>query len=150
MMTTESKQLSPTRGTVDLLRAGAAAAVMVLAVALVGVLLGGGAAGAGALVGGLVATLVFLSGSLVVNTVAGIMPGLSLLFALSTYMVQLLALGLLFVVLDGGTLLDGTLDRGWLGCTIIAVTATWLVVQVVLSTRARIPAYDLPPRVVER
>ena len=149
-MTTESKQLAPTRGTGDLLRAGAAAAVMVLAVALVGVLLEGGAAGAGALVGGLVATAVFLSGSLVVNTVAGIMPGLSLLFALSTYVVQLLALGLLFIVLDGGTLLDATLDRRWLGCTIIAVTATWLVVQVVLSTRARIPVYDLPPRVVER
>jgi ATP synthase protein I len=36
------------------------------------------------------------------------------------------------------------LSAGWLAAAVIAVTATWLVVQVVLSTRVRIPVYDLP------
>lgn len=149
-MTTESTQVTPLRGTSDLLRAGAVALLIVLVVAIVGFVAVGGEAGAGALTGGLVALVVFLSGSLAVNTVAGIMPRLSLLFALSTYVLQLLALGLFFTVVNGSGLLDGTLDRAWLGGTIIAVTATWLVVQVVLAGRARIPVYDLPSRVVER
>jgi hypothetical protein len=83
-MTTESKQAPAARGTLLLLRSGAVALVVVLGLALVAALGAGSEAAGGVLVGGLVALAVFLTGSFVVNTVAGIAPHLSLLFALMT------------------------------------------------------------------
>lgn len=149
-MTTESMQVPAIRGAGDLLKAGAAAMLTVLGLGLVASLLSGEAAAKGALAGGVVAVAVYLSGSLVVNAVAGLMPGLSLLFAVSTYTLQVLVLGLFFSVLNGSDLLGSTLGRGWLGGAIIVVTVVWLGVQVVLASRARIPIYELPPRAGER
>lgn len=143
-MTTESTKLPATRGAGDLLKAGAAAAALVVALAVVALFLDGDAAARGALCGGVVAVVVFLSGSLVVNAVAGLAPGLSLVFALSTYLLQVLALALFFAALTGSGLLDGTVDRAWLGAGIIGVTVVWLGVQVALARTARIPVYDLP------
>ena len=85
-----------------------------------------------------------------VNTVAGLRPGLSLLFALSTYLLQVLVIGLFFKVVGDSDLMDSTLSAGWLGAAIIEVTVVWLAVQVLLSTRARIPIYDLPSKAGER
>lgn len=149
-MTTESMQVPATRGAGVLLKAGAASAALVVALAVVALLVDGDAATRGALCGGAVAVVVFVSGSLVVNAVAGLAPGLSLVFALSTYLLQVFALALFFTVLTGSGLLDGTLDRAWLGASIIGVTLVWLGVQVALARTARIPVYDLPTRAGER
>jgi ATP synthase protein I len=54
-------------------------------------------------------------------------------------------MALAFVALADSALLDTSTARTWLVVAVIAVTATWLVAQIWLSTRLRIPAYDLPP-----
>jgi ATP synthase protein I len=143
-MTTESKQTPTPGGAGPLLTAGAVALLALVALSVVAALTTGSTGLAGALTGGLMALLVFLTGSLVVNAVAGIAPGLSLVFALSTYTLQVLVLGLFFSALQGSDLMGSTLHAGWVGGSIIATTVVWLAVQVLLATRARIPAFDLP------
>jgi len=142
--TTGSQHRPTSRGTAVLLRSGAVAAVVVLLLVAPAALVSGSPGAAGVLTGGAVALLVFVGGSLVVDTVASIAPGLSLVFALTTYATQVLALGLFFSALSHSDLLGETLHARWLGATIIVVTVVWLVVQLVLSTRVRIPVYDLP------
>jgi ATP synthase protein I len=47
-----------------------------------------------------------------------------------------------FAGLSRSGLLDDTLDRAWLAGVVIAGTFGWLLTQVVLTTRLRIPAYE--------
>lgn len=104
----------------------------------------GDAAGSGALVGaGLVLGVLGL-GSLSVSVIARLMPAASLLFALLTYTLQLVALLAVFVALERSGSLGETLDREWLGGTLIVGTIGWMVVQLTVATRARIPAFDVP------
>ena len=49
-----------------------------------------------------------------------------------------------------GAFLDSTLDREWLAAAVIGGVAIWLVSQVLLVTRRRIPVYDLPSQGGER
>lgn len=149
-MTTESKQAPATSGSGVLLGSAVIALVAVLLLAVVAAVTTGWTGLAATLLGGGVAVAAFLSGSLVVNTVAGIAPALSLLFALTTYLVQVLALGLFFAVIGDSGLIGPTLHAGWLGGAIIVVTMVWLSAQVALFSRARIPVYDLAPQAVER
>lgn len=142
-----SSPVSFGRGSGVLLASGAAALVGVLALAGLAALTTGSTGAAGVVVGGGLALAVLLLGSLAVNAVAGVMPAFSLLFALLTYLLQLVVLAVVFAGLTGSGAMDRDLDAEWLGGAIIAVTMTWLVVQVVLSTRVRIPVYDLPSTV---
>ncbi|NPC98450.1 hypothetical protein [Nocardioides sp. zg-DK7169] len=110
----------------------------------VGGLVSGSAAALGVLVGALIAVLVFAFGSFTVNTVAGLMPAASLLFALLTYALQVLLLLVALVAIERAGLVEDTLDRVWLVGGIIGGTLVWMVAQVVWTVRARIPVYDLP------
>ena len=114
-----------------------------LVAALVGALVSGSDAAAGALAGTVFVVAVFAFGSFAVLAVAQAMPTFSLLFALLTYTLQVVVMGLVFVALTASDVFDGTLDRHWFAGTIIGGAAGWLVGQVVLTTRARIPVYDL-------
>jgi len=143
-MTTETSTAPRDRGTVALVRTALATLVVGLLVALVGALVSGPAAAYGALVGTLIVVGVFGFGTFAVNAVATLMPNAALMFALLTYTLQVLAMGLAFAALSGSGLLDETISREWLGGTVIAGTLVWLTVQVVLSTSRRIPIYDLP------
>ena len=131
-------------GTSVLVAAGAAALVLGLAATLAGAVLSGGEAALGALVGTLLVVGVLGFGSFVVNVVAGLMPAMALMVAMLTYTLQVVLMGLVFAALSGSGLLDSTVDRGWLAGTVIGGTAIWLMSQVVLTTRRRIPVYDLP------
>ena len=130
-----------------LLGAGGAALVLGLAATLVGALVSGSEAALGALVGTLLVVGVLGFGSFVVNVVAGLMPAAALMVALLTYTLQVVLMGLVFAILSGSGLLDSTVDRGWLAGAVIGGTAIWLVSQVVLTTRRRIPVYELPSQV---
>ncbi|MBC9733177.1 hypothetical protein [Nocardioides marmotae] len=125
---------------------GAALGSLALGVlaAVVGALVDGAPAAYGALVGAVLAVAVMVFGSSTVNVVAGLMPGASLLFALLTYALQLLVVLVALAALDGISGPGETLSRGWLAGTLIGTVLGWLVVQVVLASRARIPAFDLP------
>jgi ATP synthase protein I len=114
------------------------------AAVVAGALAQGSPAAYGAAIGALVVVGVFGFGSFVVDTVAHLMPTAALLVALLTYTLQVVAMGLVFVALSGSGLLGDELDREWLAGTVIAGTAVWVVCQIVLTMRVRIPIYDLP------
>lgn len=141
-MTTAARQ-APRWGTAVLVRTTAAATVLGLAASALGALVSGSAAAYGALVGTVLVVGVFSFGTFTVNAVAAVLPTASLLVAVMTYTLQVVAMALAFAVLSGSGALDETLDRVWLGGTVIAGTVVWLVVQIVLSTSRRIPIYDV-------
>jgi ATP synthase protein I len=146
-MTTESTQAPRGAGAPGgvgvLLGAAVAAVVLGLLLTVVGAVTGGPAAAFGALAGTLLVVGVFAFGSVTVSAVTGLAPAASLLVALTTYTLQVVVMGLVFVALSRSGLLEETLDRRWIGGAVIAGTLAWLVAQVALVTRARIPAYDL-------
>lgn len=146
-MTTDASRTRPgglPPGAPLLLGAALVAVVLGLGLTILGGVLSGTQAAFGALAGTLLVVGVLAAGSLAVNTVAGLLPGMALLVALMTYTLQVVLMGLVFVVLSGSGLLDDTLDRGWLAGGVVLGTVVWLVAQVVLTTRVRIPVYDLP------
>lgn len=138
------------RGVALLLRSGVATMVLGGLVAIAGWLIAGSAAGWGALVGAGLVVVVCAGGSLAVNAVAAMMPSASLLVALLTYTLQVAVLLLAFLGLERSGLLAATLDRTWLGVAAVLTTLEWLVAQVVLTFRTRIPVYDLPAEGGER
>jgi ATP synthase protein I len=71
------------------------------------------------------------------------MPSASLLVALMTYALQVVLMGAVAVVLARSGLVGDELSRSWFAGAVIAVTLTWLMVQVWLVGRQRIPVYDL-------
>ena len=148
-MTTEHQQAPRGSGAIVLL--GAAVVTLLLGglAAVVGGLVDGRPAALGALVGTFVTVAVFALGSTVVNVVAWVLPAASLLVALLTYSLQLLLMVVVLTSVDRGGLLDDTLRRGWLGGAVIGGTFVWILAQIVLVTRRRIPVYDLPPSTPE-
>lgn len=143
-MTTESQPDPRARGTHVLVGAAGAGLVLGLGAAVVGGFVAGSSAAYAALVGTALVLAVLGFGSTVVNTVAGLMPAASLMVALLTYVLQVVLMALVFAALSGSGLLDDTLDREWLAGVVIGGTFVWLTAQVVLTTRVRIPVYDLP------
>lgn len=125
--------------------AGLATLVVGAGLALAGALGSGTPAALGAAVGMLMVLVFFGLGAVVLDTVAGLAPSLSLLVALLTYTLQVVLVGLVFVGLSHSGLLGSELDADWLGGTVIAATLTWLAAQVVTTVRTRRPVYDLPP-----
>ena len=147
MMTTEAPrtaQADRDSGVSVLVGAAVAALVLGLVLALAGAFAAGSEAALGALVGTALVVVVLGGSSLVVNLVAGIMPTAALMFALLTYTMQVVLMGLVFAALSASGLLDSTLDREWLAGAVIGGVVIWLVSQVLLVTRRRIPVYDLP------
>lgn len=125
--------------------AGLVTLVVGAGLALAGALSSGTPAAAGAGVGLLMVLVFFGLGAVVLDTVAGLAPSLSLLVALLTYTLQVVLVGLVFVGLSRSGLLGSELDADWLGVTVIVATLTWLAAQVVTTVRTRRPVYDLPP-----
>jgi ATP synthase protein I len=144
MMTTESKKDPRASGTRVLLDAALAALVLGLGATVAAAFVTGSAGAYGALAGTALVLVVFGFGAVVVNTVAGVMPTASLMVALLTYTLQVVLMGVVFAGLSRSGLLDDTLDRSWLAGVVIGGTFGWLTTQVVLTSRLRIPAYDLP------
>lgn len=106
---------------------------------VVGWALRGSAAGAGAAVGvGLVVTVLTL-GSAAVDWVAGLIPAMSLLVAMMTYLLQVMALLLALVLITRSGMLESDLDQRWVGAGVVLATVSFLAVQagvVVSMTRA--------------
>jgi hypothetical protein len=143
-MTTETPGSSTRhRGSRALVGAALAAVAVGLSLAVIGALAGGSPAAYGALAGTGFVVAVFGLGTAAVHVVAQALPEASLLVALLTYTLQIVLMALVFVALQGSGLLDETLDRAWFGFAVIAGAACWLIGQIALATRARIPAYDL-------
>lgn len=142
-MTTEPRPAPRIRGTAVLVRTAGATLLLGLLAILLGALVSGSAAAYGALVGTVLVVGIFGFGTFTVNAVAALMPTASLLVAVMTYTLQVVVMALAFIALAGSGALDETIDRAWLGGTVIAGTMVWLVVQIVLATHSRIPVYDI-------
>jgi ATP synthase protein I len=140
MMTTESKQVRAGTGAGTLLGAAASALPVGLVVALVGLATDGTPALFAGLAGALATTLVLAGGALAVDAVARIMPSASLLLALLTYACQVLVLTMAMA---------GVADRAsravttWAAGALIGVTLAWTFAHLLLSTRRRIPAFEV-------
>jgi hypothetical protein len=141
-MTTESMRDTRT-GSSPLLGALGAGAVAVVVLVVAAALVDGRAAVVGAAGGGGLTLAVFAIGIAVVTVVARLMPAASLLVALMTYALQLLVLALCVAALERAGVTDQDLSRGWFAAAVIAVALLWVVGQLVVATRQRIPVYDL-------
>ncbi|KRF30381.1 hypothetical protein [Nocardioides sp. Soil805] len=141
-MTTESKQ-DTRRGASPLLGAATAGLVLVVVVVVLAGLVDGRQGALGAAAGGVLALAVFATGTAVVQTAARVMPTASLLVALLTYTLQVVLMGAVAVALSRSGIVGDGPSRGWFAGAVIAVTVTWMVVQVWIVGRQRIPVYDL-------
>lgn len=150
-MTTETKQVRRDPGLGVLSVAALAAVPVGLLVVVAGALVDGRPAALGAAVGAGLVLTVLVTGSFVVHVVAHLMPSASLLVALLTYGLQLVVLTAALVSFDRSGALGDEMQPGWLAAGLVAVTLAWVVGQIVLSARARVPLYDLPePTVADR
>ena len=107
-------------------------------------LLSGGSAALGASIGFAMVLAFFGLGSLTMDVVALVSPPASLLVALLTYTLQVVAVGVVFLALDASDALGSTVDAGWLAGSVIVATFGWLAAQTVAATQSRQPLYDLP------
>lgn len=116
-----------------------------LAAALVAAIAAGTPAVLGAVIGLGMVCLFFGFGAFVLGVVAGIAPAASLMVAMLTYTLKVVAIALVFAALSTSGALESDVDGGWLGGTVILCTLTWLGSSIFFTSRARIPVYDLPP-----
>jgi hypothetical protein len=135
---------SPVLASPEISLAGGVTLVVGTVAVLLAALVTGAPGALGAAIGVGMVLVFFGFGALTVNAVAAVSPGASLLVALLTYVLQVVAVGVVFVALRSSGALDGTVDAGWVAGTLIAATVCWLVAQVVAATRSRQPLYDLP------
>jgi ATP synthase protein I len=142
-MTTESKQ-DTRQGRSVLLGAAGAALVAGLAMALAAWLLADATAVRSVLASTLLVVVVIGFGVFVLNTVASVMPGATVLVALVTYALQLVVMAAVVLQLVRSGMMADTLDRRWFGGGVAVATLAWMVAQIVAATKARIPLYDLP------
>ena len=110
----------------------------------VGALVSGSSAAAGAAIGAVMVCVVFAFGTLVLGVVAYVAPAASMLVALLTYTLQVVVVGVVYVALKQGGVLEGPVDPRWLSGAVIACTLAWPTAQIVVSVRGRQPVYDLP------
>lgn len=115
-----------------------------LVVVAAGALTGGLPAAAGAAAGAVLVTVVFAFGAVAVGFVAMVAPAASLLVSLLTYTLQVVAVGLFYLALGRGGVLDGPVDPRWLSAAVIGCTLVWTTAHIVAVRRTRIPLYDLP------
>lgn len=108
-----------------LLTAVASTAGLAAVGAVVAGLVGGAPAAWGVVVGAVTVVAVFALGMGITQTVATLSPALSLVVALLTYLLQLVTLVVVLAALERSTLLDTTLDRVWIGATVIVGTVMW-------------------------
>jgi ATP synthase protein I len=140
----------PVRLSPEIRLAGLTTIALAVVAALLAALLSGGPAALGASIGFAMVLAFFGLGALTMDVVATVSPGASLLVALLTYTLQVVAVGVVFLALDASDALGSTVHAGWLAGSVIVATLGWLVAQTVAATRSRQPIYDLPPRVGDR
>lgn len=112
--------------------------------AVAGALVAGSAAAWGVVAGTALLVGFFGFGLLTMHLVSALAPALSLLVALLTYTVQVALLALVFVALRDSGLMEGTVDRRWLGLTVIVGTLAWTGLLLRGATTQRIPHYHTP------
>jgi ATP synthase protein I len=120
-----------------------------LVLAVAASLVAGLPAATGVVLGAGLVAAVFSSGAVVLGMVTLVAPSVSLLVALLTYTLQVVLVGVFYLALSRGGVLDATVDPRWLSAAVIAGTLAWTTTQIVVTTRSRQLAYDLPSQGAE-
>jgi ATP synthase protein I len=97
----------------------------------------------GALVGGVLVCVFFVSTPLALGPIATTVPHLSLVAAMMFFATKILALLALMTILLDPDGIGRHVHEGSLGGTVIVTTLLWTVLQVRASRRTRQPLYDL-------
>lgn len=97
----------------------------------------------GALIGGAVVCLFFVSSPFALGPITKVSPQLSLLVAMIFFATKILALLALFVVVLGPEGIGDRVDDPSLGVTVILTTLAWTFFQIRGARRSRQPLYDL-------
>jgi ATP synthase protein I len=139
-MTTETQQVHPAASTKVLLSAARWGVGVAVVAVLAAVLVGGGEAAVGALIGAAMTLVVLSTGTWAVLRVAAVSPMASLLAALVVFTAQggvlLVVLAVLSAVTDGRQV-DGA------ALAVIAVTVAWTTLFLLRARKERIPLFDL-------
>jgi len=135
--------LAPTRSRLLLRLALLPSVVAALICAVVGGLLEGGPGLLGAAAGGTLVIAFFWFGQTVLQLVRTLEPGYFFLFAMLTYLLQVVALLATFASFRRNPQWSEHVSTTSLGLSIVACTAVWSVGLVVAATKERIPLYDL-------
>lgn len=143
-MTTATRILRPRSATGVLSRTMLAAVVLLVLTTVLGLVLDGSAGGLGALVGGGIVLAVFSFGTFMTNAVAEILPRLSLLVAMLTYVLQLLVVLVAMLALDRSSAVGDTLSRGWIAIGVVVLALGWTWLQLGLTLRLRQPLFHVP------
>jgi len=143
-MTTATPGYTPTRRGASVLVPLAGSLLVGTAAVVLGALVAGSPAAAGAANGTVMVCAFFAFGAVVLGVVAKAAPAASMLVALLTYTLNVVLVGLVFVGLArSGALQDAVAPR-WLAGAVIACTLVWTTTQIVVATRTRQPIFDLP------
>lgn len=126
-----------------LLAASVGVALAVALSTLVGLIVAGRSGGLGALVGGTIALLFLAFGSSVVNAATRVAPHAAVVVALTTYALQVVLVAVAFAALSRSGAVGTTLSAGWIAGGLIVATGAWTVGQLVATSRARVPVYDI-------
>lgn len=97
----------------------------------------------GALVGGAIVCFFFASSPLALGPITKVSPQLSLVAAMMFFVTKVVALFVLFAVLQDSRSVRDHVDAKSLGVSVIVTTLAWTVFQIRTATRQRLPAYDL-------
>ena len=126
-----------------LLVAGACVATVVAVATGVGALVDGAPGALGALLGGLIALVLFLFGSGVVIAATRAVPHAAMLFAVMTFALQVALVALVFTAVGGSAWFAEHVSDGWLAGGVIVAALTWIVGHMFASAKARVPVYDI-------
>lgn len=102
----------------------------------------GGTEAVSALLGGGIVLVFFGFGSIVVGTIADLMPQAALMIALLTYTFQVALVGLVFAGLTQADAFESDLSRGWLAGALIVGTFAWIAGQLTATLRTPIPPWE--------
>ena len=143
-MTTESIERPRDAGLRVLVGAALGALAVACLVTALAAVVGGADAAAGGAAGAFSLAVVMPFGTYVVHVASRAVPGLSLVVALMTYALQIALMMAFFATLARSSAWETSIDGVWLVVGVVAGSVTWSSTQIWLSSRARIPLYDLP------
>lgn len=95
-------------------------------------------------VAGGILMFVFGPGLPLIFMVSRVSPAATLLVALLTYTLQMVVLVVVMQRLVAGSWLAGGLDPVWIGATLMVLAVACTIALVIVSIRARIPAFSTP------
>lgn len=143
-MTTALAAPAPSVRVAGLGRGLAVTAVLAGLVAAVAAIAAGAPQVRGALAGAAVVAGFFALGTVVTAVAAAYTPALSLVVALTTYVLQIMLAAVVFVALTESPEARAAVDIRWTAGMVIAGALVWMATLIVTALRSREPIYDLP------